>query len=158
MLRFLLLVLLLFSNHLLAAQKLSPLNAQDIAALNAQRQLIQHYQSTRDLLEKYPTVAGKLGTLRSLLDVRQFQPEQTYELQAMGVVLGDVFVQDMGFEWVMVSDEYGRDPALQYRNSSILLFPLTMISKRIESGEAVDVFALYNGIADIARRRIRALE
>ncbi|MCQ4145335.1 DUF3806 domain-containing protein [Vogesella sp. AC12] len=158
MFRFLLLVLLLFSNHLLAAQKLSPLNAQDIAALNAQRQLIQHFQSTRDLLEKYTTVAGKLGTLRSLLDVRQFQPEQTYELQAMGVVLGDVFVQDMGFEWVMVSDEYGRDPALQYRNSSILLFPLTMISKRIESGEAVDVFALYNGIADIARRRIRALE
>lgn len=153
-----LLLLLLLSSQMLAAQEISPLGKQDIAALDAQRQLIQYFLSAGDRQEKYSTAAGKLGTLRALLDARQFRPEQTYELQAMGVVLGDVFVQNMGFKWVMVSDEYGCDPALQYRNSSILLFPLTMISKRIERGEVFNILTLYNGIADIARQRIQVLQ
>ena len=74
----------------------------------------------------------------------------------MGIVFGDVFVQDMGFSWVMVEDEHGRDPAIRYRETSIILFPLTMISKRIERGEQVDVFDLYNGVAAIAQERIDA--
>lgn len=66
----------------------------------------------------------------------------------MGIVLGDVFVQDKGFHWIMVEDEYGRDPAIKFEDTSIIAFPLTMISKRIERGEEVDVFDLYNGVAD----------
>jgi hypothetical protein len=50
-------------------------------------------------------------------------------------------------EWVMVEDAFGRDPAVRLPGTTILLFPLTMISKRIERGEAVDVVALFNGIA-----------
>ncbi|MDC7701386.1 DUF3806 domain-containing protein [Vogesella indigofera] len=149
-----LLLLLLFGSQMLAAQEISPLGEQDIAALNAQRQLVQYFLPAGD----HSTVPSKLGALRALLDARQFRLDQTYELQAMGVVLGDVFVQELEFKWVMVSDEYGRDPALQYQNSSLLLFPLTMISKRIESGETVDVFTLYNGIADHTRQRIQALQ
>jgi hypothetical protein len=30
---------------------------------------------------------------------------------------------------------------------SIILYPLTMISKRVEGGKNVDVFDLFNGIA-----------
>lgn len=74
----------------------------------------------------------------------------------MGVVLGDVFVQDMGFHWIIVQHDYGRDPAIKFQNTSVLLFPLTMISKRIERGETVDVFDLYNGVAAIAREKIDA--
>jgi hypothetical protein len=58
-----------------------------------------------------------------------------------------VFVQDMGMEWIMVEDEYGRDPAVRLPNTRIILYPMTMISKRIERGEKVDVFELYNGAA-----------
>ena len=47
----------------------------------------------------------------------------------------------------MVEDQYGRDPALKYKDSSIIIFPLTMISKRVEKGEQVDVFALFNDTA-----------
>lgn len=50
-------------------------------------------------------------------------------------------------EWVMVEDDSGRDPAVQLPGSTIILYPLTMISKRIERGEKVDVFDLFNGIA-----------
>jgi hypothetical protein len=47
-------------------------------------------------------------------------------------VLGDVFVQEMKMEWVMVEDYSGRDPAVRLPGTTIILFPLTMISKRIE--------------------------
>ena len=42
-------------------------------------------------------------------------------------------------DWCAVEDEYGRDPALRYRETDLLVFPLTMISKRVEDGESVDV-------------------
>ncbi len=92
--------------------------------------------------------AGKLGLIRALLTAGIFQPEQTAALQSLGIVLGDALVQHVdGAEWVMVEDDYGRDPAVRIQGTTIL-FPLTMISKRIEAGELVDVFTLFDGILD----------
>jgi hypothetical protein len=50
------------------------------------------------------------------------------------------------YDWWMVEDEYGRDPAIRLKQTSLLLFPLTMISKRVEDGECVDVRTLYEGL------------
>lgn len=46
----------------------------------------------------------------------------------------------------MVEDEYGRDPAIRYKETTLLVFPQTMISKRVEAGEAVDVRVMYEGL------------
>lgn len=136
-------------------QTVSTLTDDDLERLKNQRAIVTRYLD-EDGLKKFETAPGKLGTLRALLDASIFQPEQTYEMQSMGVVFGDVFVQDMGFHWIMVEDEYGRDPAIKYQDTSVLLFPLTMISKRIERGETIDVFDLYNGLAALAREKIDA--
>ena len=66
----------------------------------------------------------------------------------MGIVLGDALVQQLGVEWRAVEDEFGRDPCVQLPGTTIVLFPLTMISKRIEQGEHVDVFDLFNRAAN----------
>ena len=130
-----------------AEQKIVDINSHDHARLKEQRAVVEKYLSKEDLETKYQTPAGKLGTLRALLEAKVFSKSQTYELQSMGIVLGDTFVQEMGFHWVIVEDEYGRDPAIKYKETSIILYPLTMISKRIENGETVDVFELFNGAA-----------
>lgn len=57
---------------------------------------------------------------------------KTCELQCLGIVLGDAFVQELKMEWVMVEDDGGRDPAVQPAGTTIILYPLTMISKRVE--------------------------
>jgi hypothetical protein len=73
--------------------------------------------------------------------------------QSLGIVFGRVLANEIGLEWVMVSDEYGCDPALRYPSSTTLLFPLTMISKRIERGERPDVQGLFDQIRiDITAR------
>ena len=123
-------------------------SSQDIEVLAHQRAVIEKLLSPSDLESKYITAPGKLGTLRAVIAANMFKANQTFELQCMGVVLGDAFVLDMGFHWVVVEDEYGRDFALRYKDTSVIVFPITMISKRVERGETVDVFDLYNGVAN----------
>ena len=129
-------------------QKVSALSQADVERLDKQRTVITRFLADDDSRAKYQKVAGKLGTLRVLVAQKKFLPTQTYELQCMGIVLGDAFVQEMGMEWVMVEDELGTDPAVRLPGTTIIIFPLTMISKRVERGETLDVFDLFNGVAD----------
>jgi Domain of unknown function (DUF3806) len=90
-----------------------------------------------------------LALIQQLLDTRTIEPESTYTLQALGLAFGRVFIHEYeGFDWWMVEDEYGRDPALRYRHSSLLAFPRTMLSKRIEDGEHPNVIELFDQLAD----------
>ena len=126
-------------------QKIEPLNANDTTSIAQQRGVIVRYLGGDTTnLRKYQTVAGKLGLLRTMLERGVFQPTQTYELQCMGIVLGDALVQHCGVVWRAVEDQYGRDPCVQIPGSTVVLFPLTMISKRIEKGEPADVFDIFN--------------
>jgi hypothetical protein len=135
-------------------QKITTPSEADQKRLREQRAVVEVYLGNEDSKEKYKTAAGKLGTIRAILQGNVFRPNQKYELQCLGIVLGDAFVQDMGMEWIMVEDEHGRDPAVRLPNTAIILYPMTMISKRIEGGEKVDVFELYNGVA----AQVEALE
>jgi hypothetical protein len=97
-------------------QKILPLNDDDQKRLIEQRTIIEKHLGNQESIEKYKKPAGKLGLLRALLETKVFKPDQTYELQCMGIVLGDVFVDNMGFRWVIVQDQYGRDPAININN------------------------------------------
>ena len=129
-------------------QKVTAPTPRDQERLAKQRAIVEKYLGDERSRQNYKTAAGKLGLLRALIEQRVFRPHQTYELQSMGVVLGDAFAQELKMEWVIVEDSFGRDPALRLPRTSIIIFPLTMISKRIERGEEVDVFYLFNGVAD----------
>jgi hypothetical protein len=59
------------------------------------------------------------------------------------VTFGDALAQELGLRWIMVEDEYGRDPALKLDGTCVLVFPLTSISKRVERGEQVDAYQLF---------------
>jgi len=134
-------------------QTTTALTEDDRARLDEQRAVVEKFLGTnQENLRKYATTAGKLGTIRAVLEAGVFQSQQTYELQCLGVVLGDAFVQELAMEWVVVEDERGRDPAVRLPGTSVILFPLTTISKRIERGEAVDVFDLFNRVAADAER------
>lgn len=148
--------LLIMDSVVASDQKVLSLSPADLMDQAKHRAVVEKYLSKDDLHGKYLTAAGKLGVLRALLQANIFTAKQTYELQSMGIVLGDAFVQDMGFKWVVVQDSLGCDPALQYKDSKVLLFPLTMISKRVERGEEVDVFDLYNGVAAEATKQLQS--
>jgi hypothetical protein len=139
-------------------QKITQLTDADQQRLREQRAVVEKYLGDENSRTKYQTTAGKLGTIRAILNAKVFKADQTYQLQCLGIVFGDALVQDQKMEWIMVEDEYGRDPAVRVPGSSIIVFPLTTISKRIERGENVDVFDLFNGaVAKISALRQRGV-
>jgi hypothetical protein len=97
------------------------------------------------------TVAD-LAALQKVIDSKIVEPEATYSLQALGLAFGKVFIGTQeNYDWWMVEDEYGRDPAIRYKQTTLLLFPKTMISKRVEDGEQVDVVEIFEGLKEMVR-------
>ncbi len=90
-----------------------------------------------------------LALLQDLLDKGIVKGDQTRELQAMGVILGDHLAQDLGMHWVVYEDEIGRSRALRYRETDNYLFPMTMIARRRAVNNTESVTAIYNRARDI---------
>lgn len=103
------------------------------------------------LHEKSRTVS----LLQEIVDKEQYFKDQTFELQSLGLALGDyIQYKFSGFQWGIVRDEYGRDLCLNHPEQSIVIFPLTMLSKRIEDGESVSVQYLVDSLLDIVNDAI----
>ncbi|HTO63278.1 MAG TPA: DUF3806 domain-containing protein [Bradyrhizobium sp.] len=87
---------------------------------------------------------GKLRLLDTIVRSDWIARDETWKLQSLGVTFGDALVQKLGLPWVTVEDEYGSGPALHDEGTTIVVFPLTTISKRVERGDAVDVRELFD--------------
>ena len=73
-----------------------------------------------------------LDTLQRILDVRMVPASDTLTLQAMGLVFGSLLGNRLSMQWVVYRDRNGRSRALRYRDLDVFLFPMTMISRRVE--------------------------
>ena len=143
-------VLLLAAN--IAAQsaaKIGELSNMDRQYMSQQRESLQDLAS----LELGRSFNGEknndLQILQLLLDRRLVKPDQARELQAMGVVMGDLLAADLGMHWVIYEDAHGRSRALRYQESDEYLFPVTMISRRQEAGSNTPVAEIYRTAYDI---------
>jgi hypothetical protein len=124
-------------------QTISAPSEDDITAIA--RALIHADELSRDVVgESLDGTEEDLARIQGILDRGSVEREATYSLQALGMAFGKVFVeQTPDYDWWMVEDEYGRDPAIRYKKTSLLTFPRTIISKRIEDGEKVDIVELF---------------
>jgi len=93
--------------------------------------------------------SNDLSLLQALLDHRLVRAEQTKELQAMGVIMGELFAHELHMHWVIYEDNIGRSRALRYRNSDNYLFPMTMISSRREVDNMTPVADIYQRALDL---------
>jgi len=84
-----------------------------------------------------------LALLQKIADKKIIKQDNTEDLQALGVVLGNVLQKDLELDWMVYEDQYGRSRALCVPQSSNCLFPTTMLSRYLEVGEKVDVEQAY---------------
>jgi len=132
-------------------QKTEALAAEDVASVEKQRKWVRdHYDA--ESLHLYDTLEGKLRLLDTILKENWIEPTETWKLQSLGIAFGDALAQKMGLVWVAVEDEHGRDPALHDMGTTIVIFPLTTISKRIERGEILDVRELFENACETIDR------
>ena len=123
------------SNHEPAFTELSK---ADSARLEQQRAVVVGAVKRYGAVSLTRTTAD-LSVLQKIIDDRVFKKSQTYELQCLGVAFGDVLASELPLRWVMVTDEYGTDPTLRFKQTTVQVNALTMISKRIERDEPVDL-------------------
>ena len=91
-----------------------------------------------------------LGRLQVLIDRRVIRNADVETWQALGVVFGDLLVTVHGLKWVMYEDELGASKALQWRDTTNFVFPVTVFSKRVQFNESIDVRSVFEKIsADI---------
>ena len=116
---------------------------QDLAMMNLGRQ----FNGDRNL---------DLELLQALLDKQLVRPDQVRELQAMGVIMGDLLAAELGMRWVLYEDNVGRSRALRYQKSDILLFPITMIARRREAGNMTSVVEINQNASNIIAKSTSA--
>lgn len=126
-------------------QKIENLEFNDLVRIEDQRSWVRDH-FTPESHHKYNDSSEKLRLIDIILKEKWIEPDETYKLQCLGITFGDILVQEVGLKWVVVIDEvdsYERTPALKLEGTTIIVFPLTMISKRIENGEDVDIYSLF---------------
>jgi len=136
-----------------AETRAAPLSADLAADVDARREWVWASVSADTPLDRSDDRTA-LSVISALLaDVRA---DETWKLQSLGIVFGDVLARVTGAEWVQVDDERGTDAALRFGGPDDLAFPLTMISRRVEAGEEVDVLELFRAVATtIAQKQAR---
>ena len=98
-----------------------------------------------------------LALLQTLLDRKVVRADQKKELQAMGVIMGDLLAQELHLHWVIYEDSVGRSRALRYRETDNYLFPMTMISRRREAGNLSSVSDIYQRAVELIKPQLPAL-
>ena len=98
-----------------------------------------------------------LATLQRIIQQGLIEADESYRLQALGVVLGDLFVQELGLVWKIYEDEQGRSRAACAPNTDECLFPITMLSRRLEVGLKSDVAGIYHQAKELIQPHLPTL-
>lgn len=86
-----------------------------------------------------------LETLQRIIDQDLIDRDETLKLQALGAVLGNVMASEVEeLEWKVYEDQLGRSRALCIKGTRQCLFPITMLSRRMEVGLKPNVERIYN--------------
>jgi hypothetical protein len=125
------------------------------------RQYMTHQRANLDDLARRHLGQGFVGQkyrdldlLQRLLDRGLVRSDQTAELQAMGMVMGELLADELGMHWVVYEDKLGRSRALRYRETDNYLFPMTMISRRQAAANQTPVADIYQrAVATITPHR-----
>ena len=123
--------------------KVSSLSAVDRQFMGQQRDSIDSLARSHLGRQVNGDKENDLTVLQQLLDRRLVSAEQVLELQAMGVIMGDLLRDELKLSWVVYEDKLGRSRALRLGLTDHYLFPITMISRRAETGATVNVRAIY---------------
>jgi len=85
-----------------------------------------------------------LKIIQQVIDKKILARDEVLEWQSLGVVFGDILVNEFGLRWVSYEDELGVSKALRWRNTENYVFPVTVFSKRNRFKEQLDVKAIYD--------------
>ena len=133
--------------------KYLPLEPEDEAVLEGDRDFLPAVLEARFPHLRLVGTSDDLAILQEVAQGGPYSDDPMGEVIAMGTALRDVIARSSGMSWIRYSDEEGVDFALRYEKTSIVVFPRSMILKRIERDEPLDILHIHNEVC----RHVREL-
>jgi hypothetical protein len=132
----------------------SPLNIEQLTHMDRQRAFVSQFVATHLPNRRIIGTEEDFAVLQTILDSGLINKEDTWKLQSLGIIFGDVLITTIdGLAWWEVSDKWGTDPVLRYRTSTLQMGVMTMISKRVEDGSEVNVKQLAEWLAEFVHTK-----
>ena len=121
-------------------------------SLNTQRKEIMDLIARRLGILKLKGDESDLKVLQNLVDRKAIRRDDVRGLQGLGIVFGDVLVNEYGLEWVSYEDDLGMSKALRWKKTENYVFPVTLFSKRVQFKEDIDMTGVFEEIgAEVER-------
>jgi hypothetical protein len=87
-----------------------------------------------------------LNLLQRLSDDGALRSGQDADLESVGIVFGQVLSSTMRLQWITVEWQGERTLALQYPNTTVILYPGSMVTKRVNRGERLEFTTLFRAL------------
>ncbi len=114
----------------------------DNGYLQRQRELVDEIARS-EFGQRIRRDKSDIRTINRILEGGLIGVTEKQKLQALGVVIGDVFVTELNMQWRVYHDKKGKSRAVCLPDTNHCLFPITMISRRVEAGRAPDATNIY---------------
>jgi hypothetical protein len=109
-------------------------------------------RETMDLIARWLGVLNLKGdksdlkVLQNLVDRKAIGRDDVRGLQSLGIVFGDVLVNEYGLSWVSYEDDVGTSKALRWKKTENYVFPVTLFSKRVQFKENINMTGVFEEI------------
>ena len=77
---------------------------------------------------------------------------------ALGLAFGQVMVDETGFDWVRVNDEFGQETCVSPTGTKLICAPISMIQKRLSSDDTIDLNRLKNFVVEQINQKVESGE
>jgi hypothetical protein len=104
-----------------------------------------HGRLWMDLLRMQAYVFDSKGLAQRIIDSGTIKSNDTWKMNAVGVLLGDALKHAFSgrLTWVIAEDGAGRAYALSWKHSEVLIYPLSAVKSRLLAAEPIDLQALF---------------
>jgi len=139
-------------------------DVEEVPATVKELSLGQRYSLDTQRRETMDLIARRLGilnlkgnksdlkVLQNLVDRKAIGRDDVRGLQSLGIVFGDVLVNEYGLGWVSYTDDIGTSKALRWKKTENYVFPVTLFSKRVQFKENINMTAVFEEIgAEVER-------
>lgn len=94
------------------------------------------------------------GMLQRVVDAELIENDDCEGWEALGVAFGDTLAQRVpGMAWMQVTDAWGIDAVLRYADSSLQIGASTLLLKRVEQGQIIDIAHLLAWLEEFVATR-----
>ncbi|WP_286031248.1 DUF3805 domain-containing protein [Phocaeicola coprophilus] len=98
----------------------------------------------KQLTKDFTAMKQDVESIQRLLDSGRFNKGQRAAWESFGIAFGTILVNEMdGMEWVTVIDGKKEYPALRFGDSSVMVYPLSLIWDYVKNGKPCDLKAEY---------------